>query len=518
MTSSDVNRVWIEHTKVGAWMDGPFNAMTLAGMRIRDVTADGVNFHNGVTNSKVDNSDIRNTGDDALATWADTNADAFDTFSNNTVQYPILANGIAIYGGHDNTVTGNKVVDSGLTQGGGIHVAQRFTSTQLGLTTVTNNTLIRDGSLDPNWNFGVGAFWMDARDNPSITGTTNVDNLLIQQSPYEAIQLINGNSTGMTMSNVNISNTSIQGTGTFAVQMQVNGSSKFTNVTATGVNGPAGRYNCGGMTINDGGGNSGWSTSTCGNVNPAPVYPPFPATNGATLAASPSSLTFAALAVGGTSAAQNVTISNTGNAAATVSAVAVSGDFAQTNTCGTSIAASGSCTVSVTFKPTANGSRTGAITVSSNATNPTLTVNLTGTGGVAAVDLAAGKATSTSGVQQTYVAANAVDSNQATYWEAPSEPGWLQVDLGASQSVSRVVLKLPTTWGVRTQTLSILTSTDNATFTTQKASATYSFDPASANTVTITFPAATGRYVRVNITANTGSTGGQVSSFEVYTS
>jgi hypothetical protein len=515
MSNSDVSRVWIEHTKVGAWMDGPFNAMTLTGMRIRNVTADGVNFHNGVTNSKVDNSDIRNTGDDALATWAEINADAFDTFSNNTVQYPILANAIAIYGGHDNTVTGNKVIDSGLTQGGGIHVAQRFSSTPLGLTTVTNNTLIRDGGLDPNWNFGIGAFWMDARDG-SISGTTNVDNLLIQQSPYEAIQLIDGFSKGYTISNLNLSNVTIQGTGTFAIQEQLNGSARLTNVTATGVNGPAGQYRCGSFAITDGGGNSGWSTTTCGNVNPAPIFPPFPPTTGATLGANPSSLSFAALAVGGTSAAKTVTISNSGSSAATVSSVAVSGDYAQTNTCGTSIAAGASCTVSVTFKPTANGTRTGSLTVASNATNGTVTVGLSGTGGVAAVDLAAGKGTSASGVQQTYVAANVVDSNAATYWEAPSEPGWVQVDLGASQSVSRVVLKLPTTWGVRTQTLSILTSTDNATFGTAKASATYSFDPASANTVTITFTATTARYVRVNITANTGSTGGQVSSFEVY--
>jgi hypothetical protein len=48
----------------------------------------------------VTNSDIRNTGDDGLATWADAGigADAFDSFNHNTVQYPILANGIAIYG------------------------------------------------------------------------------------------------------------------------------------------------------------------------------------------------------------------------------------------------------------------------------------------------------------------------------------------------------------------------------------------------------------------------------------
>src|SRR6202022_414388 len=149
LANSTVSNIWIEHTKVGAWMDGPFDGLTLTGMRIRDTTADGVNFHNGITHSTVTNSDLRNLGDDGLATWAETNADAFDSFTNNTVQLPMLANGIAIYGGHDNTVSGNRVLDSGISQGGGIHVAQRFNSTPLGATPVTNNTLIRSGGLDP---------------------------------------------------------------------------------------------------------------------------------------------------------------------------------------------------------------------------------------------------------------------------------------------------------------------------------------------------------------------------------
>ena len=132
LTNSTVDRVWIEHTKVGAWMDGPFDNLVMSGLRLRNFTADGVNFHDGVTNSRVTNSDIRNAGDDGLATWAEQNADVNDSFDHNTVQYPILANGIAIYGGHDNFVTDNRVIDSGLTQGGGIHVAQRFASTTLG--------------------------------------------------------------------------------------------------------------------------------------------------------------------------------------------------------------------------------------------------------------------------------------------------------------------------------------------------------------------------------------------------
>ena len=71
LSNSTVSNIWIEHMKVGAWMDGPFTNLVFSGMRIRNVTADGVNFHGGVTNSKVTNSDLRNLGDDGLATWAD---------------------------------------------------------------------------------------------------------------------------------------------------------------------------------------------------------------------------------------------------------------------------------------------------------------------------------------------------------------------------------------------------------------------------------------------------------------
>ncbi|HEY0806152.1 MAG TPA: glycosyl hydrolase family 28-related protein, partial [Pseudonocardiaceae bacterium] len=193
LSSSTVSNIWIEHMKVGAWMDGPMNGLTFSGMRIRDTTADGINFHGGVTNSTVTNSDLRNTGDDGIATWADAGigADANDTISNNTVQFQQLANGIAIYGGHDNTVTGNFVQDSGITQGGGIQVGQRFNSTPVGLTTISNNTMIRDGSLDPNWQFGVGALWFDGSQG-AITGPINVTNALIEQSPWEAIQWVEG--------------------------------------------------------------------------------------------------------------------------------------------------------------------------------------------------------------------------------------------------------------------------------------------------------------------------------------
>jgi parallel beta-helix repeat protein len=619
LSSSTVSNLWIEHMKVGAWMDGPMNGLTFSGVRIRDTTADGINFHGGVTNSAVTNSDIRNTGDDGIATWADSGlgADANDTISNNTVELQMLANGIAIYGGHDNTVSGNLVQDTGITQGGGIQVGQRFTSTPVGTTTISNNTLIRDGSLDPNWQFGVGALWFDGSQG-AITGPINVTNALIEQSPYEAVQWVEG-----TVSGVNLNNVTIAGTGTFALQEQTGGAATFTNVVATGVAQSPPSYNCEGnaFAITDGGGNSGITPTQCAGTNPTPVYPPYPVTG---VTASPSALNFGSVATGAKSAAQTVTVSNPTSSAAPVTAISAGGDFAQTNTCGLSIAANGSCTVSVTFsptatgarsgtltvnaggvtntvslsgtgtapgpvlnpnpaslafagtvvgsgaaaqsvtvtnsgtasatvsgvavtgdfsqtntcsgvavggsctvtvtfKPTAGGARTGTLTVTSNANNSPTTVALSGTGIDSTTDIAAGKSATASSTNGVYVPANLTDADASTYWESTNGvfPQWAQVDLGQSYSVGKLVLKLPpsTAWAARTETLSVLGSTDGSTFSTIVGSAGYVFDPnAGNNTVTITFNAATARYVRVNITANTGWSAGQLSDFEVFPS
>ncbi|HLX69694.1 MAG TPA: DUF3443 family protein [Verrucomicrobiae bacterium] len=95
---------------------------------------------------------------------------------------------------------------------------------------------------------------------------------------------------------------------------------------------------------------------------------------------SPTSLTFSGEFVGSTSAAQPVTVSNPGTAGLSISGITPSGDFGQTNTCGTGIAAGGSCTISVTFTPTATGTRTGAITITDNASGSPHSIGLTGTG------------------------------------------------------------------------------------------------------------------------------------------
>lgn len=96
---------------------------------------------------------------------------------------------------------------------------------------------------------------------------------------------------------------------------------------------------------------------------------------------SPSTLTFGDVDVTGVSAAQPVTLSNTGMAPLTITSITAPADFAQTNTCGGTLAAGADCTISVTFAPTVEGVLTGDLSIVSNDTiNPTLTVGLSGTG------------------------------------------------------------------------------------------------------------------------------------------
>jgi len=94
----------------------------------------------------------------------------------------------------------------------------------------------------------------------------------------------------------------------------------------------------------------------------------------------PSTLNLGEEVLGTTSAPQTVTLANVGNAVLNITSITASGDFAQTNDCGASLAATASCTLSVTFTPTAAGSRTGALTITDNASGSPHTVALAGTG------------------------------------------------------------------------------------------------------------------------------------------
>jgi hypothetical protein len=99
-----------------------------------------------------------------------------------------------------------------------------------------------------------------------------------------------------------------------------------------------------------------------------------------TVSLSATSLSFSAQPISTTSPPQTVTVSNTGNGTLTPLTIAISGNFAQTNTCGSSVAAGAGCTISVTFTPTAPGSRTGTLSLTDNAGTSPQTVSLIGAG------------------------------------------------------------------------------------------------------------------------------------------
>jgi hypothetical protein len=133
-------------------------------------------------------------------------------------------------------------------------------------------------------------------------------------------------------------------------------------------------------------------------------------------------------------------------------------------------------------------------------------------------ELARGKPISATGSVPGYPPGAAVDGNQGSYWESTNRsfPQSLTVDLGAAKEVGRVVLKLPPSWGGRTQTVAVLGSADGYTYSTLAAAGPRVFDPAAGNSATITIPNATTRFLRLTFTGNTGWPAGQVSELEVY--
>ena len=147
-TGSRLENIWIEHTKCGYWVGGePTDGLTIRGCRIRNTFADGVNLCNGASNSVVEQSHFRNTGDDAVASWSPSFAGGVNegnVFRFNTVQIPWRANCYAIYGGRNNTIEDNLCAD--VVTYPGILVAQQYGAHPFdGTTVIRRNTLTRAG-------------------------------------------------------------------------------------------------------------------------------------------------------------------------------------------------------------------------------------------------------------------------------------------------------------------------------------------------------------------------------------
>lgn len=266
--NSTVSGMWLQHLKVGLWLTGNNDNLVVEKNRILDMTADGLNLNGTAKGVDVRNNFLRNTGDDALAMWSLNSTNSNSTFSGNTISQPNLANGIAIYGGRDITVKDNLILDTNAL-GSGIAISnQKFLDPFFplaGTITVSGNTLVRTGAMNPNWQHPMGALRVDAYDS-AIEATVNITDTTITDSPWSAYEFVSGSGTGKAVKNVSVDRSTIDKVGTVVVQAETPGAVKMSNVKATGV-GAAGIYNCpyptgsGTFTLADGGGNSGWDST-----------------------------------------------------------------------------------------------------------------------------------------------------------------------------------------------------------------------------------------------------------------
>jgi hypothetical protein len=98
---------------------------------------------------------------------------------------------------------------------------------------------------------------------------------------------------------------------------------------------------------------------------------------------SPTNLSFGNEDVNTTSAVQSITLSNYGTTTLSITSIAASTDFGQTNTCNSSLASGANCTINVTFTPSQTGSLTGTLSVADSAADSPQMVALSGTCGTA---------------------------------------------------------------------------------------------------------------------------------------
>jgi hypothetical protein len=219
--NSTISRIWIEHTKVGMWLENSRN-LKITDCRIRNTIADGINFCVGMNGSTIANCTARGTGDDCFAIWPTTFTKQEFSPGHNviihcTARLPFLANGSAIYGGQSNEIKDCSFVD--ISQGSAILISTTFPTENKdktinnnfsGTTVIENCDVKTSGGFDHEWNWRAALeICLDKR---SISGI-KISNLDISNSLSNAISVIAKNEEGKTgilsnasLQNVNISN------------------------------------------------------------------------------------------------------------------------------------------------------------------------------------------------------------------------------------------------------------------------------------------------------------------------
>jgi hypothetical protein len=255
---SCIRDLFIQHVKVGLWLDGPFGGLVVKHIRVLDTTADGLNLHRGVSNVIVEDSFFRNNGDDGIASWAEKLANHDIIIRHNTVVAPILANGVAIYGGHAIAVSDNLIADT-LTEGGGLHLGNRFDAVPLsGMISLKGNMVVRGGSVDPRWHIGVGAVWLYALDAP-IKAQIDLETTTLLDSSREAVLLLGKRIDGLVVNGLRVDRA-----GGSLIELRAEGSATLSGVDAAGILDPEVRT-CGAFQLD-------WKGSTNNGSNSSSTH------------------------------------------------------------------------------------------------------------------------------------------------------------------------------------------------------------------------------------------------------
>jgi len=202
-----------------------------------------------------------------------------------------------------------------------------------------------------------------------------------QTSPTQMITVKNTGSTATTIAIT--ASTNFGQTNSCPVAPATLASGATCTITATFAPTAAGNLT-GNIAVTDSASNSPQLVALSGTATPAPT----------TVTTSPTSLTFGTVTVGMNSTSQFFTVQNTGTASTAI-AIAASANYSQINNCGTLLQIGTSCTVTVTFTPTANGSLPGTISITDSATNSPQMVTLSGVGAGTTTTVTATPATET---------------------------------------------------------------------------------------------------------------------------
>jgi phospholipase C len=375
---------------------------------------------------------------------------------NNTSTAPLAISSISVSGDFGQTST-CPIAPATLAAGGSCKISATFTPTALGVRTGTL-TVSDNASNTPQTAQLSGTGVTPVALSPSSLGFGN--QLVNATSAAKVLTVQNNQTVPLTIAGISTSGDFAQTSNcplspnTLAAKLSCTISVAFTP-TAPGAR-------TGTLTVSDNAPNSPQTASLTG-TGTVPV------------SLSPASLAFASQGVSTTSTGKSVTLKNTQTVPLTIWGVSTSGDFAETSTCPlapNTLGAGASCTISVTFTPTAPGTRTGTLSISDNAPGSPQAASLSGTGtlsGLLSILVAPTNPNLSIGNQQQFVATGvfsggrSINISNFVSWSSSAPPVARVNSTGLAQALNQGVATVTAAYGAVSGATTITVATPYVT-------------------------------------------------------